>query len=532
MNRHLESISHLAVQLPAQDSHRFGKASYGSRKNRSLFMALMICFLVGFTLLHGWHRTLSALTNLVRKPQSEVSCLVDAVGIASRHRLKTPFQYSRRIIQAKPLELEESPRHTRPTPHRIGGDLIPGWALLPSEDTDSMICLASEEFMTLPIYTINAKTTASSLIVGMTSNVDRILLFLDLYAASFARTGVKVVFAVLPDARILYLKQELKSRGIDAIVMPVSVDSDPSQGPNYGKEEFMIRWTLLPQYLQQHMDTHHKWMYLADDDTVLLSLSKLLAMLDRYDVNGEHYIGALSDDWRMSWVGMFAYGGAGTVLSRPLVAKIVPHLATCATQHSRGGDERLAHCIYQHTTARLELELGLNQFDLHGSIQGLLEGSKELITLHHWKSDVTGFDSNFFSLLSNTTYGGQGFLQRYQAQSEPGSGVADLLLVRGVSITQFHGGQVPDLEKSELTWDYKGDDPTPFLHALGPLRSAVPTTSSQQEIWKQVWTLEDIGIDEVGNVRELYINRDEAGVDSVIELVWIEGAKRTKNTRA
>ncbi|PWN25899.1 hypothetical protein BDZ90DRAFT_65630 [Jaminaea rosea] len=525
------------------------------------------------------------------RPPLDIPCQLDASAFASRYRLTPKFKYSRRYVTAAPRPpAPDKPSGFDPHPRELSAPIVEGWETMAwhgvpideacrGKEGDKMgACIAKEQRMRVSrgaLDTTSASTSASSpqgltrlsscsssleplriptypiprtqtqpehVILGLASDADRLLEMMPILAYSFAHSNLHLVLNLPKNSRIPELRKTLRARSIRATII---------LSP---EEDYLRRWVELPSLLLDFADPGlTRWAMVADDDTVFLSMPKLFKALDRYDHTESHYIGALTDDWRQAGSGMIAYGGAGVVLSMPLLHELSPHWSSCR-QLEKAGDYRLAACIYAHTHTRLTIEWGLHQTDLYDDIRGMLESGRDIITWHHWKSWNTGLDPILLSR-AGAACGSECLLQRFlsnaassgpnnattpaSTQSEVAGGDisssskrASLAyhFVHGLSLT-LHPTPLPDFARTEMTWKIWAN--SDFSQSVGPTRPRIREgrpplsrfhdsdgtgTGTGPRAWKETWLLEDVREgEELGKgdswdddgrgIREIYIKR-------------------------
>lgn len=151
------------------------------------------------------------------------------------------------------------------------------------------------------------------------------------------------------------------------------------------------RYVALLSWLSATLEEQTQWVAMIDDDTFFFDMDTLLGMLRKYDPRNPWYVGTLSENkWNINNGGVFAMGGAGIFMSRPLIQAVGPHADSCWTNRQMevmGGDAIVGDCVYAHTTTKLTMEHGLYQLDLHGDVTGFYEAVRtQPVSVHHWKS--------------------------------------------------------------------------------------------------------------------------------------------------
>lgn len=151
------------------------------------------------------------------------------------------------------------------------------------------------------------------------------------------------------------------------------------------------RYVSLLSWLSTTLEVQTQWVALIDDDTFFFDMGTLLDMLKKYDTQYPWYVGTLSENkWNINNGGIFAMGGAGVFMSKPLIQALGPHADSCWTNRKMevmGGDAILGDCVYAHTITKLTMEHGLYQLDLHGDVTGFYEAVRpQPVSVHHWKS--------------------------------------------------------------------------------------------------------------------------------------------------
>eukprot|EP01012_Entosiphon_sulcatum_P033380 TRINITY_DN42249_c0_g1_i1.p1 TRINITY_DN42249_c0_g1~~TRINITY_DN42249_c0_g1_i1.p1 ORF type:complete len:454 (+),score=56.90 TRINITY_DN42249_c0_g1_i1:17-1378(+) len=183
--------------------------------------------------------------------------------------------------------------------------------------------------------------------------------------------------------RVLLVSDSFNSTGNRQLVFPGSKISQ--------RLPLALLWQAhnLPEEVQ--------WVFVCDDDTYVF-LDNLAEMLKRFaPVTKKWYIGAASESRVYNMIfGEMAFGGAGIILSRPLLQATAPYLPVCAERKyvpgyhpskeavHRVSDKRLHWCL-QRKVGR-SLVHNMHQMDIRGDARGLIEGVVSLsrvVTLHH-----------------------------------------------------------------------------------------------------------------------------------------------------
>ncbi|XP_028798805.1 uncharacterized protein LOC114754199 [Neltuma alba] len=130
-----------------------------------------------------------------------------------------------------------------------------------------------------------------------------------------------------------------------------------------------------------------RWFVMGDDDTVFVT-DNLLRVLRKYDHTQFYYIGSSSES-HMQNIHLsysMAFGGGGFAISYPLAKALHKMQDRCIQRYPAlyGSDDRVQACMAE-LGVPLTKELGFHQFDVHGSLLGLLAAHpvSPLVSMHH-----------------------------------------------------------------------------------------------------------------------------------------------------
>lgn len=311
------------------------------------------------------------------------------------------------------------------------------------------------------------------------------------------------------------LQVEYESVGVQLQLVPKH-----DQGHTTEQSHMMIIADMLAASKTSH-DTH--WLGILDDDTFFPSLHALATTLEQYDHTRPQYLGQLTENADMVPIGILgAFGGAGIFLSRALAEELEPHLDSCRSDV--GGDIQIMQCVHVHSATRLTRVQGLWQADIVGDSAGFYESGRRMLSMHHWKS---WNHLPVVDMAAVTRICGGCFLQRFVFREDGTEGQQEAresleerpiaVLNNGYSINLYTAGvQLPDLSRTEQTWDDWDRDPwKDYQWSLGPLRNKM---NSHEK--KSYW-LEAADMGAAGELTQVYLHRTGEGKeDEVIELVW------------
>ncbi|OKL59126.1 hypothetical protein UA08_05954 [Talaromyces atroroseus] len=412
------------------------------------------------------------------------TCNVD-VGVIERYGLGGDVKYSRREIFVEITDQERTPITTD-----MELDLFDAEPMtLVSNGATTSNC---SEPITVKVPPSLPFRDASHLDFAISTNMERLMDSMDAFSVWAGYTNTRFLVFIEPGADQRKAQRKAKSLGLNIELFESTVD-------------YENRYSLLVKLLADNARPQTRWFCIMDDDTFFLSMPRLLQMLDKYDDTQPHYIGTVTEsDSQLSMFGIFAYGGAGMFFSRPLMDELGRIWDECdaGTDH---GDGKIAHCVYQYSHTKLEMENGLNQLDLMNDASGWFEAARSIpVSLHHWKS---WFMADVVKMTAVREVCGTNCVLRQWRFAD------GWVLTNGYSVIH-HGASISDEYGAfamEKTWDdLNGSTDESFVRTLGPLRS--------KEDDKISFRLEDV-ILEGGQVRQIYIRRVEGG-DQVLELVW------------
>ncbi|GAA6010047.1 hypothetical protein JCM10207_007535 [Rhodosporidiobolus poonsookiae] len=166
-------------------------------------------------------------------------------------------------------------------------------------------------------------------------------------------------------------------------------------GVRIGKyERYEVRVLSMVNEMREYAQDIGKsidWFVFNDDDTYWLDLRAARRMLSKYDPSQFWLIGSSTEatDQRHMF-GRMAFGGAGILVSNPLLAAMQDRWDECHAQFKDvfGGDDMVTQCAAL-TTGRGREEVttqeeGLHQFDIMGDTSGVFQSGIPLLTLHHF----------------------------------------------------------------------------------------------------------------------------------------------------
>ena len=452
------------------------------------------------------------LPQLVPKPTLatlDVNCSRRIDWLDRKDRL-SPFNYARRDIIVR-----ADPEAKRTLMTKVDEPLFPMLQAVDLSADSSIELQHCMEALVLKVPPYSKEPArASNLLFGIQTTLKRLDDTIETLVRWLPKTGAKL-FAIVKEAEDVEadenamkdLEAKMRARDLDATLVP------PFKG-----DSFSERYFSLVKILYNNRNDKTEWIVLIDDDTFFPSMRSLLNMLAERDPKGQHYIGALSEDWwSVTTYGFMGFGGAGVFLSLGLAEAIDRNYAKCkSSSGTTAGDIRVKECIYASTNTKLTHIPELHQIDFHGDKSGYYESGHQPLSLHHWKDwsmDGEGFLLASMHLVSDIC--GDCFMQRWQFGD-------DTVLSNGFSIAKYPNGNLNNLDmtKMEATWDpgaqVEGSSNHGFDHSLEPAR---PKSKPSEKV--QFMLLEAVTVD--GGVRQTYVHEGADGdPDTVLELFWKE----------
>jgi hypothetical protein len=176
-----------------------------------------------------------------------------------------------------------------------------------------------------PLHTVSVlpehkptRYTASSLQFGVAMDADDISKALEHWQYWARKT--KVAFHILlpssQQIRVSEIKEIVrKSLGINAVVEAAK-----------NTDDFSLLTLLLVERMEKNAGWGREWFIVLSTTTFVTSVDEVLLALEQYDSSQPLYLGGLSESTHQKEKhGIFAYGGAGVVLSHPLAETVVKH---------------------------------------------------------------------------------------------------------------------------------------------------------------------------------------------------------------
>jgi hypothetical protein len=163
-----------------------------------------------------------------------------------------------------------------------------------------------------------ARYNPSDLRFGVVINADDVPAALEHWRYWLRESNVNL-HLVLPN-RDYYRTSEVEQMITSALGVRAKVESIRDI------DDFAKLTLLLVQRMHRSAAKGVKWFIVLQPSTFVTSVDDVLLALEPYDSQKTLYMGSISESTRQKeeW-GIFAYGGAGIVMSRPLVDTVVPN---------------------------------------------------------------------------------------------------------------------------------------------------------------------------------------------------------------
>ena len=176
-----------------------------------------------------------------------------------------------------------------------------------------------------PLHTVSvlperkpSKYTASSLLFGVAMNADDVPKVLQHWQYWGRKT--KVAFHILLPSS----QQNRVSEARNLIRSTLGIDVTVESAKN--TDDFAQLTLLLVERMEMNAASSRRWFIILSATTFVTSIDDILLALEPYDAVQSLYLGGLSESTkRKAKDGILAYGGAGIVLSRPLVQTVLQY---------------------------------------------------------------------------------------------------------------------------------------------------------------------------------------------------------------
>ena len=440
-------------------------------------------------------------------------------------RIERPFQYARRDITLRPNR-----DLTRQSITKLDEALFPELQNIGAGENQltSAACLEPLR-LEVPAWP-ETYPDASHIIFGLSTSMARLedsLVYFRRWM-SFIKARVVIIVTGEDDSVPKYsdmrnMERRMRQMGIHVTLLR----------PREEKMPMEMRYFSLVKVLMEHRDERTKWAVFMDDDTFFPSMRELINTLNEYDASQPLYLGAMSEEWwAVARYSFMAFGGAGVLLSVPLLELVDRHYQDCIDEsHANAGDMRIYECIRWYSDTGLQHVNGLFQIDLHGDRSGLFESGRKILSLHHWKEGwwdegqlgtlrpghANWFPMDTMNLVADVC--AECFLQRWQFGD-------DLVVSNGYTIATYPTGALTKfekhrgLEKVEETWlkpgIIQGANNPGWDHYLGVMRPPLQLEYEKiQYRFLDAWKVD-------GGVRQFYHHFGVNGsLDTVMELFWI-----------
>ena len=430
-------------------------------------------------------------------------------------KIERPFKYARRDIIVRPVQGLKRKSLTE-----TSSTLLPIFQTIKEgDDAPSLSKCLDPLILDVPAYPPRYPN-ASHLLFGLATTLKRLEDSLSYLERWLPHTQARLIIIVNGGAKDKEGKEIEDSPGDPAAMKEMErrlwdLGIPATLITSYKDDDWMpVRYFSLLNKLYDYRDAGTRWAVIMDDDTFFPNLPSILSLLEKYNPNEEIYLGGMSEEWWSVVVYQFmALGGAGIILSIPLLQRLYPHYHQCIKNSgASAGDIRIYECIKQFSSTRLTSIEGMYQTDLHGDRSGLFECGKQFRSLHHWKQGwwdegMLGTPrpkGNWYPIdsmhLVADICGSECFLGRWLFSGERDGDTLfsnhDTVLANGYSISLYpthslrHLPKHRGLEKCEQTWQgagIVGSDPENrsltqgWEHSLGIVRPGLRLPGQEDE---------------------------------------------------
>ncbi|MCJ1341489.1 hypothetical protein MMC09_006785 [Bachmanniomyces sp. S44760] len=365
----------------------------------------------------------------------------------------------------------------------------------------------------------------SSILMGMATSVDRFKDSIPHIVQWAAHTGLKIVVSLEEQNSVKISTFEARLRteyGLNVHFIARPGDWNARAGD------------LVP-LLASQLEPETKWVFFVDDDTYFPSLRELQLFLSHHPdpLEESQMIGGLTESHQsIAEAGILPLGGAGIILSRPLLSTIASPAIWEACQAkiptNQASDYKISRCVTELTPVKLTPSPYLHQLDLFSDASGFYESGRRMLSLHHWKSwhetDVVALG------LLKPVCGDLCPLKRWKFRDNS-------VLTNGYSAVRYPTTSsavgkdinatdgMPDLNKMEMTFHTEpgrfeegaSNNWKELSHSLTPFRLKLDEGTE-----KLSWRLR--GAKEyVEGVRHIYVRPggEHGNTDNVLDVIWL-----------
>ncbi|KAK2745521.1 hypothetical protein FQN57_003646 [Myotisia sp. PD_48] len=346
-----------------------------------------------------------------------------------------------------------------------------------------------------------------NILVGLATTMERLHDMLSSLIFSYGHTKASLLVLVPDDTKDIEVQEAFfHDHGLDITIKTSSLP-------------FTARYFGLVKAFRAHIKKQRpgtRWVIFVDDDTFFPSLATIGNRLAKLDSSKRHYIGSPSESTQQVKVfGRFAFGGAGVIISKPLLEVLHGSYQECQDFKDHHGDQKLAHCVSTFGETNLTNWDTLYQIDMTGDMDGIFESGRRFDSLHHWRS---WYHTDVVKMSAVAAAAGRGSVLRrwrFDEKVTEKNKRVFWVLTNGYSIVRYTlranlPAEAVGFEYVEKTFR---DDAEMFEDRLGPFRP-----KKQAGVKKERWMLSDSTM-VANNVHQLYTMKE--GDHSTIELVWL-----------